>query len=85
MEVLEDESTPQGQAFDWIVGFDDTTDPCTYPTVAQRYALAVLFYATAGETSWTSRTGWLSPSNECNNWLGVTCGEGGVNVIALSK
>ena len=85
VEVLEDESTPQGQAFDWIVGFDDTTDPCTYPTVAQRYALAVLFYATAGETSWTSRTGWLSPSNECNNWLGVTCGEGGVNVIALSK
>lgn len=84
LEDLEDASSPQGQAFEWIVEFDDTTDPCTYPTVLQRYALAVFFYATGGE-GWTARTGWLSPAAECD-WLGVTCSASseGATITALS-
>jgi hypothetical protein len=73
-DLLDDPSTPQGQAFNWIVGSDPLAiDPCTYPTTAQRYGLATFYYATAG-ADWIKSDDWLGGSDECE-WFGITCGE----------
>lgn len=78
------DSTPQGQAFEWLDGMDTSTDPCTYATLTQRYSLAVFFYATGG-AGWTTRTGWLSPAAECS-WYNVDCdNEDLVSGIRLRK
>lgn len=69
---LLDASTPQGMAFMWLLD-DEGVDPCTYPTLTQRYGLAVLYYAWRGD-NWITRTGWLSRSNECT-WSRVVCDE----------
>jgi len=84
-DAAADPNTPQGQATQWLT-FDDPAaiDPCTYPSVEQRWALAVLYYATAGE-SWNNGEGWLSAEPECT-WAGVTCNEDGmVTSLALCK
>jgi len=84
LELLDDDDTPQGQAFEWIDGFD-TVDPCTYPTVTDRFALVTFFYSTGGE-SWSNRTGWLSGAPECE-WHGISCDDddGRVTGLYLSK
>jgi hypothetical protein len=48
-------------------------DPCTYPTVLQRYVLVTFYYATNGD-SWSEQTDWLSEQPECL-WFGVGCNE----------
>ena len=82
---LDDDNTAVGQAFEWLDGFDQDTDPCTYPTVVPRFSMAVFFYSTGGE-SWTRRDGWLSPTPECD-WYQVSCDDddGLVTGITLSK
>ena len=73
-DLLDDVSTPQGQAFSWIVGSDPLAlDPCIYPTIAQRYGLATFYYATAGG-DWIKSDDWLGVSGECE-WFGITCGK----------
>lgn len=80
--TLTNPSTPQGMAFRWLVDTDPAgVDPCTYPTVAQRYALTTFYYSTNGY-NWTDSSGWLTESNECT-WFGVTCGSDLVTEIDL--
>ena len=72
--LLDDASTPQGMAFRWILDTDPAQiDPCKYPTLEQRYALATFYYSTNGD-DWTNTNAWLSGANECT-WLGVKCDE----------
>jgi hypothetical protein len=74
--LLLNPSTPQGMAFKWIFANDVTTDPCVSAVVtAQRYGLAVFYYATNG-ASWTNKSNWMSSASECT-WYGVTCGTDG--------
>lgn len=77
--------TSEGLAFRWLLATDTSIDPCTYPTIVQRYGLAVYYYATQGDT-WTNKTGWLSPEQECQ-WYGVSCftGTGVVTDLVLCK
>jgi hypothetical protein len=84
-DLLLDPSTPQGAAFDWISKSDQArVDPLTYPTVEQRYALAVL-YESSGGSNWLNSDGWLSEDEECL-WYGITCSDDGfVERISLSK
>lgn len=80
--LLNDSQAPQGKAFEWIVNEDPLDfDPCTYPTIEQRYGLAVFFYATEG-VSWITNSLWLSAANECT-WFGVTCGDDDIRVERL--
>lgn len=74
---LRDPTTPQGQAFNWMLNTDPllAIDPCVFPTKEQRFGLATLYYATNG-AQWTNSTGWLGGSSECT-WAGVLCGEQG--------
>ncbi|GAX10519.1 hypothetical protein FisN_21Lh225 [Fistulifera solaris] len=75
--IIEDQSTPQGKATNWLL-FDDqlwlipgqgTSDE----RVIQRYALAVFFFAT-GESAALREGGWLS-GDECaaKPWTGLNC------------
>lgn len=79
--LLEDPSTPQGQAFDYMTNSDPLMpNVCTFPTIDQRYGLATFYFSTNGD-SWTENTGWLGPTQECD-WFGVLCLTG-VNVVDL--
>jgi hypothetical protein len=70
--LLDDPGTPQGQAFEFLVS--DDFDPCTYPTIEQRYGLSVLYYSTLGE-DWKENEGWVQIGvSECQ-WFNITCGE----------
>ena len=63
-------SSPQHEAACWML---DNLNKHKFS--AQRFALAVLYYATKG-MSWTTDTvdnGWVSHKHECN-WYGVKCG-----------
>ena len=72
VSLLTDPATPQGRAFVWLVDQDPAqVDPCSYPTLAQRYALATLYFATGGD-SWTSSVFWLNSAAECL-WSGISC------------
>lgn len=91
LELLMDSSTPQGQAFNWIVNNDTGAfqiDPCAaadndelHPQ--QRFALAVVWFSTNGPTSWKTTDGWLnSDINECS-WFGITCDDTTEKVTAI--
>jgi hypothetical protein len=72
VDTLTDMTTPQGKAFLWLVDEDPAqVDPCTYPTILERFALATLYFATGGD-SWTVSTEWMTATEECS-WFGVTC------------
>jgi hypothetical protein len=72
--ILQDPSTPQGMAFDYMVNDDPyLRNPCGKPTIEERYGLTTLYFATNGD-SWTNREGWLGEEQECA-WFGVECDE----------
>lgn len=85
--LLDNPLTPFGQAFRWIWLTDPLQlDPCSGEAFRQRYALAVLYYATDGPNAWTERDGWLAQMDgeddttmhhECS-WFGVQCNEDNV-------
>ena len=85
-EELLDAGTPQGMAFEWLLENDAANvDPCTDTTVAQRYALATIYFATEG-VNWSNSLGWLSGIEECS-WQHVICDDDTavVEEIDLSK
>lgn len=70
--LLNDPSTPQGQAYDFLVNQDIfLEDPCQSTTIDQRFGLVTLFYSTGGD-DWSNSSGWLGEEQECL-WSGVTC------------
>jgi hypothetical protein len=70
--ILNDPTTPQGIAFDYLVNQDAfLANPCTSSTIEQRYALTTIYYATEG-ANWQTKTGWLGSQQECS-WFGVEC------------
>lgn len=81
---LRNSVTEQGMAYLWILDADENAqiNACMFPALArQRYALAVFYYATSGD-SWTDRDNWLSDEPECQ-WARVTCHPGTGRVSAL--
>ena len=77
--LLQDSLSPQGRATDWILNGDDLVVCPTAPKIIQRWALAVMYYATNGD-EWDTcseddnscANAFLSPMNECE-WFGITC------------
>lgn len=83
VDVLSDPSTPQNKAYEWLVNDDSLQiDPCTYPTVQQRYALATFYFSTNGD-NWVDNGGWMSASQECEDWLGIDCNDETGQVVFL--
>jgi hypothetical protein len=75
-ELLQDNDTPQGKAFDHMLTEDSLfrANPCI-STLEQRFALTTLYFATKGE-SWTRSDSWISDEHECE-WFGVSCDKRG--------
>jgi len=67
-DTLKDSLSPQYKAYSWLVekNYEPTSDILTI----QRYALATLYFATAG-AGWHNTSGWMTVDNECS-WFGVT-------------
>jgi hypothetical protein len=84
IDLLEDTSTPQGMAYDWLLNTDTATDVCSYESLEQRYAMATFYYSTSGST-WLDNTGWLSNSSECT-WAFAACDDdGALKSLQLGK
>ena len=63
---LWNDSTPQGKAIRWLAEEDGlVVDPADSEVLVQRYALAVIFYATGGET-WIDKAHFLSNMSVCH-------------------
>jgi hypothetical protein len=90
-EALQDDSSPQFRALRWLTNEDTAVlDLDSTPTMilVERYVLAVLYFATSGE-SWLTELHFLSASSVCE-WntgeRGVVCNEDdSVGEINLSK
>ena len=81
-DILNDLTTPQGTAFDYLVNDDPgLEDPCASNTLGQRYGLTTLYFATEG-AEWNDNTGWLGAEQECA-WAGVECESGSEIAILL--
>lgn len=85
--LLEDLSTPQGQATDWIINEDLRRLCPNNRKIVQRWTLAVMYFSTGGEnwlqcfagdstcgnfSPFFNRDSFLSPSIECE-WAGISC------------
>jgi len=69
---LNDDSTPQRQALNWLVDADPLNLRFDDPNLIQRYVLAVLYFA-LGESRFLKRAGWMSGTDVCE-WPKVECG-----------
>ena len=58
---------PQARALSWL-SLNANVSNFPDEKLVQRFALAALFYATDGPTSWETTTGWLSDADECTWW-----------------
>jgi len=76
--------SPQYLASQWIALEDDYNVPVdNADNIIQRYALAVLYFATGGQSNWTSAFEFLQPEHECA-WSGaLVCGGGGSQVTGI--
>jgi hypothetical protein len=75
--ILLNPTSPQGQAFNFTLGdLLINNNICTYPTLDQRFGLAVIYYATGGP-NWFLSAQWLDAASECS-WLGVNCENGSI-------
>lgn len=70
-EALQTESTPQSDAFNWLV---NNSNLVMYPLEKkiQRYVLATLYFSTNGN-NWRSNRLWLSDDDECG-WYNEATG-----------
>lgn len=77
-ELLLDISSPQGQAFDWLIN-DQMANPDLEAwgeeKQIQRYALATFYHSTGG-ASWANRLNWLSDQHECQWFSSSKAGSG---------
>jgi Leucine-rich repeat (LRR) protein len=68
-EALQDLNSPQSQALVWLES-SDNNGVSSEEQLLQRYALAVLYYASIGD-EWTNNDSWLTSADECSWWSNV--------------
>ena len=81
-EVLDDVTSPQSEALQWLVRDEGVTIAEDLPerdieNLENRYVLAVLYFALGGDR-WFDDSGWLTSEDHCN-WTDIAC-EGGTIV-----
>lgn len=68
-ESLDDDSTPQGMALNWILDDDSMQLNATDSNLLQRYSITTMFYAVGG-IEWETDMNWINTSlHECK-WNG---------------
>jgi hypothetical protein len=64
---LSNSSSPQSRALQWIVYEDALNISESNPQwIRHRYVMAVFFYSTGGNSSWTYSLNFLAPTHECS-------------------
>lgn len=75
--ILYNTTSPQGQAFEWILKYDEykhsrmkasNRDRSDNPTIVQRYILAVLFFATEGRYNYEIGSKFTPDGNKVGSW-----------------
>ena len=69
--ALEDTSSPQYQAAEWLFA-NPGLSGYTETEINQRYALATVYLTTDGD-NWRLNTGWMDPERTVCQWLGIGC------------
>jgi hypothetical protein len=65
--TVDDPSQPQHAALEWLANKDGAQvnlSNTRYDTLAERYVVSLLYFATKGE-AWTTQNGFLSPTHVC--------------------
>ena len=70
--TLKNRESAQHKAACWMLRKDKRTS-VNSNHFAQRYALAVLYYMTQGDTKWNEKQHWLSTSKSECKWMGIQC------------
>ena len=78
--ILKNRESAQHKAACWILTKDKKSKNKKH--LSQRYALAVLYYMTQGDTEWNERENWLTPNKSECSWLGIQCNLWGT-IVAL--
>jgi Leucine-rich repeat (LRR) protein len=80
LDSLRNASSPQYAAYKWATEVDELpwaeapgNESLRLERMNQRFALATLFLATGGRTSWKNGTGWLNKSTHECSWFGSGC------------
>ena len=82
-EVWDDPESPQNMAVRWLVNVDTQWQDQNVERLHQRFALAVFYYSTRGDSSWTDSFKFLTDAHECT-WnddisskesIGVVCND----------
>jgi hypothetical protein len=88
-ESLDDETSPQSKALNWIANDDPAKMSAQlddHEIIKQRYVAAVLYFALGGD-SWTESNNFLSEDEICswntNQFSGIICSETTDNVVTL--
>lgn len=79
--VFDNPHTPQSKALKWFQNDMHKYNGTTEARVAQRYALATLYFSTNG-TRWQTRSQWGS-GHECD-WYGVGCEAGENETVSVT-
>ena len=69
--ALEDTSSPQYQAAEWLFA-NPGLSGYTETEINQRYALATTYLTTDGD-NWRLNTGWMDPERSECQWIGIGC------------
>jgi hypothetical protein len=72
-ESLQDVSSPQYQALDWLLE-DPFYSTYSGARVVQRWAMSTFYYSTEGD-QWDDSGDWLNATDECS-WTNVDCTSG---------
>ncbi len=79
--VFDNHHSPQFKALRWFQNDMSNYNMTSAARVAQRYALATLYYSTNG-AGWQTRSQWGS-GHECD-WYGVGCEAGGSDTVSVT-
>lgn len=86
---LNDTSTPQYKAFEWITQRDDLSpigNTSTTPQIQKlitRYVLAVFYYSLRGPT-WLEQNGWLQGNQDECDWQFLSCSMPGDTIHGMN-
>eukprot|EP00588_Corethron_pennatum_P024986 CAMPEP_0194333782 /NCGR_PEP_ID=MMETSP0171-20130528/63943_1 /TAXON_ID=218684 /ORGANISM="Corethron pennatum, Strain L29A3" /LENGTH=508 /DNA_ID=CAMNT_0039096159 /DNA_START=129 /DNA_END=1655 /DNA_ORIENTATION=- len=69
--LLEDPTTSQGKAMDWVLYMDKMQVAADSPELIERYIMALVYFATNG-IRWSDKDAWLSEWSICT-WKGISC------------
>lgn len=71
--TVNNKESAQNKAACFILVKDKKRSKANSLALKQRYALAVLYYMTQGDTKWEERDSWLSTSKSECSWMGIQC------------